>query len=283
MTRPKFSTHALRDITGGRALLVSPQPGMPGSAGCRAVVIHLGEIAQGGDQRSDSHVDRAISTLPDPTGWEGRPDLPWGHPDGHGYVSGSIKAVRAGRNGYYFRCTGALYDTLRDVFFDVRYRQPQTAHRAHYQAGRRCGCVTVARHQGVAQPGRVDAEAQLELLRQVLHYVALSSGTLDLDLITADLFGGQRVLAEFYLLRLETEGFVAHEDLEVLDALVLTGEGAATLFMLEATRPGLNTDTLSAQTLFEAAEAEEHDARMLSGVAAHRTALDIPRFSNRFV
>ena len=111
--------------------------------------------------------------------------------------------------------------------------------------------------------------------------MALGAGELDLDLIAADLFGGQRVLAELYLLRLETEGFVPHDGVERLDALVLIAEKAATLFMLEGTRSVPNSNTLSAQTLLEAAEAEEYHARMLSGVAAHRTALDIPRFYGR--
>ena len=49
------------------------------------------------------------------------------------------------RDGYYFQCAGELYDTLRDVVLDVRYRQPQTAHQAHLQAKRRRGRESIAR------------------------------------------------------------------------------------------------------------------------------------------
>jgi hypothetical protein len=142
-----------------------------------------------------------------------------------------------------------------------------------------CGCLTVAQARHVAIEGTIDVDGQLELMRGTLKHVALAAPEIDLGILADDLFAGQRVLAEHYLWRLETDGFVNHAHDERQTSLMLTAEGTSVLLMLELTKPGVNEDVMSPQALAEAAAVDEsaghqQEERTQRGDLQ----LDIPRF-----
>lgn len=144
----------------------------------------------------------------------------------------------------------------------------------------RCGCLTVVAADPVAVAGAIDVDGQLELLRQVLRHVALAAPDVDLDLLANDLFGGQKVLAEHYLWRLELDGFIAHPDErpEQQTALLPTKEGSAALLMLELTKPDANADALSPRLFVEAAAAAEPTSAASSSPRMGGIDIDVPRF-----
>ena len=188
-------------------------------AQCRAVVARLEELAAPeADENDDNHATgadiRAIESLPDPLGWGGRAIVPWGHPCCGGMLSRDIVPVRAGRTGWYLQHDGVLYDTIRDAFAASRLSHPASAPWTTTRGRHDCGCLTVAAARHEAIKGSIDVDAQLELMRQVLRHVALAAPDMDLGVLADDLFGGQRLLAEHYLWRLEGDGFVDHAGAE---------------------------------------------------------------------
>ncbi|MES2095296.1 MAG: hypothetical protein V4459_00910 [Pseudomonadota bacterium] len=225
---------------------------------------------------------RAIESLPDPTGWGGRAIVPWGHPQAGGMLSRHVEPVRAGRTGWYLQYQGELYDTVRDAFVAARLNKPVAAPWTTTRQVHACGCLTVAAPRHVAVEGTVDVEAQLELMRQVLKHVAVAGPEIDLNILTDDLFGGQKVLAEHYLWRLELDGFVDHAHDERQTSLMPTAEGCSVLLMLELTKPGANEDIMSPQALAEAAAADVQPPIPLDSRAWQLdTQLDVPRFLTR--
>jgi hypothetical protein len=279
------NAHNTRHAAAGRIRVAAPPP--PGiESQCRAVVARLEEITapdagvDGDDQAKVVDV-RALECLPDPTNWGGRSIVPWGHPSTCGQISRNVEPRRAGRSGWYLEYDGALFDSVRDVFVAARLNKPVGAPWTSNRQAHGCGCLTVARADHVALEGRIDVEAQLELIRAALKTVALAAPEVDLGILTDDLFAGQRVLAEAYLWQLETDGFVAHAHEERQNSLMLTAEGTSVLLMLELTKPGANAaaELMSPRALAEAAalndaEAEQHGSRG-EGAAP---IVDIPRF-----
>jgi hypothetical protein len=285
-TAPRNS-HAVRHAPAGRISRVVPPPVPSTEAQCRAVVARLDEITApdtdpAGDVPGARADVRAIASLPDPTGWGGRAIVPWGHPQAGGQLSRNVEAVRAGRSGWYLQYNGALYDTVRDAFVAARLNKPVSVPWPINRQVHDCGCLTAPEARPVAIEGTIDVDAQLELMRGALKHVALTAPQIDLGMLADDLFAGQRVLAEHYLWRLETDGFVDHARDERQTSLMLTAEGCSVLLMLELTKPGANgadKDLMSPQALAEAAATDEaaqtqfERRRQLDGLR-----LDIPRY-----
>ena len=277
--------HALRHAAAGDVSRANRAPPPPVEAQCRAVVARLTNVTGIGDA-SVGQVpypvdDRAVEALPDPTNWGGRAVVPWGHPHAGGMVSRDIVPARAGRSGWYLQHGDALYDTMRDVFAAARLGRPVSAPWSTTRQVHRCGCLTVVTARRVAVEDTVDVEAQLELMRATLKHIALAAPEIDLAVLADDLFGGQRVLAEHYLWRLETDGFVDHAHDERQSSLMLSREGCSVLLMLEITRPGVNDDVMSPKALAEiAAEAPSPHFIEFTG-PEHVDQLDVPRFLER--
>ncbi len=283
MPRQRRSLHNLRHAAASRVTLAAAPSAPSIEDQCEAVVARLKEITGlDGEHESDGEAERvdvrALEHLPDPTGWGGRAIVPWGHPHSGGMLSRQIASVRAGRTGWYLQYAGTLYDTIRDAFVAARLNKPVSAPWTMARQVHTCGCLTIAEARHVAIEGSIDVDGQLELLRGVLKHVALAAPDIDLDTLSTDLFAGQRVLAEHYLWRLETDGFVDHAHDELQSSLMLTAEGCSTLLMLELTKPGGNEDVMSPKALAEVPAAptparEQHD--LMDGRGSQ---IDVPRF-----
>jgi hypothetical protein len=278
------NAHVLRH--GGTArlsrVIVPTTPSI--EAQCRAVVARLEQLTGREVENDGNHPGpdaRAIEALPDRTGWRGRAIIPWGHPAAGGEVSRDVLPVRAGRTGWYLQYDGVLYDTVRDAFAASRLSKPVSTPWSTTRYGHECRCITVAGRRVVID-GTVDIEAQLELMRKTLRHIAFAAPDINIDLIADDIFAGQRVLAEHYLLGLEADGFVDHAHEERQTSLMLTAEGCSSLLMLELTRHGANEDVMSPRTLAEAADAAEEPAPLSQRqIRALRTVQDIPRFLSK--
>lgn len=205
--------------------------------------------------------------------------MQWGHPQAGGELSRHVQPVRAGRTGWYLQYDSALYDTVRDAFVAARLNKPISVPWATTRRVHGCGCLMVAEARHIAIEGTIDVDAQLELMRGTLKHIALAAPEIDLAILADDLFAGQRVLAEHYLWRLETDGFVDHAHDERQTSLMLTAEGTSVLLMLELTRPGVNEDVMSPKALAEAADAEVSAPMPLERRTQHGALqIDIPRF-----
>lgn len=285
MAKTHNAMHALRHAAVGNVPRANRASPPPVEAQCRAVVARLTNVTGIGDasggQVPSPVDDRAVEALSDPTNWGGRAIMPWGHPHAGGMLSRDIVPVRAGRSGWYLQHGDALYDTMRDVFAAARLGRPVSAPWSTTRQVHRCGCLTVATARRVAVEDTVDVEAQLELMRAALKHIALAAPEIKMNVLADDLFGGQRVLAEHYLWRLEIDGFVDHAHDERQSSLMLSREGCSVLLMLELTKPGTNEDALSPLTLAEIA-AEAPSPHLIEFTAPeHVDRLDVPRFLER--
>ncbi len=202
----------------------------------------------------------ALADLPDRSRWGGLAHMPWGLAANPGSTRSNLEVVSAGRSSFFFKGHSGMYDSLRDAFVaermchsrilpweqqDLRRAAQQVSHASRPQRST-CGCIRPpsleAMLAGTPAAAVVDCDAQLEHLRAVLRQILLEMPSLDLQRMTADLFGGQPVWCEHYLWWIESEAFVAHAGDERQDCLTLTTEGCSILVMLELTKPGSNRD-----------------------------------------